>query len=184
MKAENKHSLMVWAIVVLVVMNITTLATVLYHQHQSCKNIVTNNSSSKQLEADTEKFSGRYFRDQLNLSNEQMDKFREFNFIFRPQARDITIKLATIRKEMLVELASEKSDTAKLSVLSDSIGYYHSRLKRLTYTYYLDIKSICNTEQQQKLEQLVREMFINDAPMGFPGKGRMQGMGQGKHKNN
>jgi small-conductance mechanosensitive channel len=184
MKAENKHSLMVWAIVVLAIMNISTLATVLYHQYYSGKSLVVATSNPKQLEADTEKFSGRYFRDQLNLSNEQMDKFREFNFVFRPQARAITIRLAAIRKEMLNELASVKSDTIKLSMLSDSIGYCHSHLKRLTYKYYLDIKSICNTEQQQKLEQLVREMFVNDAPMGFPGKGRMQGMGQGKHRNN
>jgi hypothetical protein len=184
MKIENKHSLMVWAIVVLAVMNVSTLITVFYHQYQSNKNTVVVTSDPKQLEANAEKFSGRYFRDQLNLSSEQMDKFREFNFIFRPEARAITIKLATMRKEMLVEMASAKSDTLKLNILSDSIGFFHSRLKRLTYKYYLDIKNICNKEQQLKLEQLVREMFINDSPMGFPGRGKMQGMGQGRYKNN
>jgi hypothetical protein len=35
MKAENKHSFMVWAIVVLAIMNVSTLATILYHQYQS-----------------------------------------------------------------------------------------------------------------------------------------------------
>jgi hypothetical protein len=85
---------------------------------------------------------------------------------------------------MLTEMASAKSDTTKLNMLSDSIGYMHSRLKKLTYKYYLDIKIICNKEQQQKLEQLIREMFANDAPMGFPGRGGMRGMGQGKGKNN
>jgi hypothetical protein len=79
MKAENKHNLMVWAIVVLAVMNISTLATILYHQYQSGKMEINPVSDQKQLEADAEKFSGRYFRDQLSLSSEQMDRFRDFN---------------------------------------------------------------------------------------------------------
>jgi Spy/CpxP family protein refolding chaperone len=178
MKEENKRSIMVWAIVVLAVMNVTTLATLLYHQYRSGISV----TGTKQLEANTEKFSGRYFRDQLHLSSDQVDKFREVNQGFRPQARAITMELAQKRNQMLVEMASVKSDTAKLNMLSDSIGYLHSRLKKLTYKYYLDIKDICNKEQQQKLEQLVREMFVNDAPMGFPGKGGMHGMGPGKGK--
>jgi hypothetical protein len=34
MKAENKNSMMFWAIVVLAVLNISTIATVLYQRHQ------------------------------------------------------------------------------------------------------------------------------------------------------
>jgi lysyl-tRNA synthetase class I len=115
MKTENKRSWMIWAIVVLAVMNLSTLATIFYHQHQSNTSI----ANTKQLEVDTEKFSGRYFRDQLNLSSNQMDKFREFNMIFRPQARAITIELAQKRKQMLTEMASAQSvEEAHVQVLS------------------------------------------------------------------
>ncbi|NJK96992.1 MAG: hypothetical protein HC905_20585 [Bacteroidales bacterium] len=122
MKTENKQSWMVWAIIVLVVMNLSTLATILYHQHQS--NISDNDSAQIQplLEADAEKFSGRYFRDKLNLDGNQMDKFREINPVFRQQARVITVDLTTKRKQMLGELIFEKSDTGKLNAISDSIG--------------------------------------------------------------
>jgi len=171
MKAENKHTLMVWSIVVLAIMNISTLTTIVYHQYQSGKGI-----AQKQLEVDAEKFSGRYFRDQLNLSSDQMDKFREFNRPFRMQARSITIELAEKRKTMLTEMAAPKSDIAKLDALSDSIGNMHSQLKKLTYRYYLDMKGVCNIEQQQKLEQLFNDMFSNDAPMAFPGRGGQHGM--------
>jgi Spy/CpxP family protein refolding chaperone len=184
MKAENKHNLMVWAIVVLAVMNISTLATILYHQHQSGKSETGMLQDPKQLEANAGKFSGRYFRDQLNLTNEQMERFREINPVFRLQARDITIELAQKRKQMLVEMAALKSDTSRLNALSDSIGHLHCNLKKITYRYYLDIKKICNPEQQRKLEQLFGEMFTNDAPMGFPGKGGPRGWQQGKRLNN
>jgi len=166
---------MVWAIMILAVMNISTLATIMYHKYQSEKTETTSVSDQKQLEADSEKFSGRYFRDQLNLSREQMDKFKEINPVFRPKARDITIGLAQKRKQMLIEMAAVKSDTLRLNALSDSIGQLHSNLKKITYRYYMEIKSICDQEQQRKLEQIFGEMFTNDSPMGNHGKGGPRG---------
>jgi len=175
---------MVWAIVILAVMNISTLATIMYNNYQSIKTETISVSDQKQLEADSEKFSGRYFRDQLNLSSEQMDKFKEINPVFRPKARYITIELVEKRKQMLVEMSGANSDTTRLNALSDSIGQLHSDLKKITYRYYLEIKGICNQEQQSKLEQLFGEMFTNDSQLGNPGSGGPRGRQQGRRFNN
>lgn len=183
MRTENKRSWMIWAIVVLAVMNLSTLGTILYHQYQSEKPAVNPDEAQKQLETDAEKFSGRYFRDKLNLDGSQMEQFRAINPVFRQQARAITVELASMRKQMLVELASSNSDTTKLNALSDAIGQLHSQLKKITYQYYLDMKGICNTEQQKLLSQLFSEMFTNDSSMSFPGKGG-RGPQHGKHMNN
>lgn len=178
MKAENKYSLMVWAIIVLAIMNVSTIATILYHQYESRKKIEITSGSQKQLEADSEKYSGRYFRDQLELSSDQMDKFREINPAFRFQARTVTVSLAEMRKQMLAEMAAANSDTTKLNVISDSIGKLHSKLKKLTFNYYLELKGICNPEQRKKLEKIFADIFTNDATMSYPGRG----MGKGKHR--
>lgn len=69
-------------------------------------------------------------------------------------------------------------------MLSDSIGYLHSNLKKLTYRYYIDIKSICNQEQQKKLEQLFGEIFASDMHMGQNGKGNPNGRRYGRRFNN
>ena len=164
MKTENKDTLMVWAIVILAIMNISTVATIMYHKYKSGKVETIAVSDQKQLEANSEKFSGRYFRDQLNLNGEQMDKFKEINPVFRPKARSITIELAQKRKQMLIEMAAAKSDTLRLNALSDSIGQLHSNLKKITFQYYLEIKNICDPEQQQKLEQLFGESLVNISP--------------------
>ena len=184
MKTENKYSMMVWAIVVLAVMNISTIVTIVYHKYQSEKVEVSLGDDKKQTEADLERFSGRYFRDELNMSNTQMEKFKEINPVFRPKARNITIELAEKRKQMLAEMAAIKSDTSRLNALSDSIGQLHSELKKITYRYYMEIKSICNSEQQKKLEQIFGEMFTNDAPLGSSGKGGPRGWQHGKRFSN
>ncbi|HEX2933870.1 MAG TPA: periplasmic heavy metal sensor [Bacteroidales bacterium] len=183
MNTENKRSWMIWAIVVLAVMNLSILGTILYHQYQTNKETVSTDQAQGQLETDAEKFSGRYFRDKLNLNGDQMEQFRAINPVFRQQARAITMELASIRKQMLAEMAANNSDTTKLNALSDAIGQLHSHLKKLTYRYYLDMKGICNTEQQKQLEQLFTDMFTNDASMSFPGKGG-RGWQHGKHMNN
>ena len=102
------------------------------------------------------------------------------------KARSIIVGLAEKRKLMLSEMSAKNSDTVKLNALSDSIGILHAQLKRITYSYYLDIKSICDEKQQQKLELLFQEMFVSDTPLGFPGKGGMNGNGRqaGKPFNN
>lgn len=175
---------MAWAIVLLALMNISTIATIMYHKYLAGTTETNSVTDQKQLEADSEKFSGRYFRDQLDLNREQMEKFSRINPVFRPKARKITIELAEKRKQMLLEMAASKSDTLRLNALSDSIGRLHSDLKKVTYAYYLDLKTLCDQEQKSKLEQLFSEMFTNDAPMGYPGAGGQRGRQQGRRFNN
>jgi len=180
MKADNKQTLMVWVIVILAVMNISTIVTNMYHKYQAGTTETKSVPDLKQLEADSEKFSGRYFREKLDFNSEQMDKFRNMNHVFRPKARNITIELAQKRKQMLVGMSATQSDTSMLNALSDSIGWLHSDLKKVTYRYYMEIKTICDTVQQRKLKELFGEMFTNDSQLGFSVKGNQKGWQQGR----
>lgn len=188
MGSNNRHRILVWIIVVLAVMNITTFITIGYHVYQTKRTeAVSGSQDTKQIETDAAQFSGRYFRDQLDLTDDQMNVFREFNSGFRTEARDVTIQLAEKRKLMFDEMVRENSDTVKLNRLSGEIGTLHNRLKVLTYKYYLDLKHLTNPEQQKKLENLFGSMFNNDAQMRFPGKGagsagKRSGWGKNREK--
>ena len=76
-------------------------------------------------------------------------------------------------------MSANNSDTAKLNLLSDSIGDMHASLKKLSYEYYLDIKNICDEDQKEKLEIVFSEMFSGDEIMAGQGRGK-QGQGQGR----
>ena len=185
MKTENRQRYMIWAIVVLAVMNITTLITLLIHSGNSRETPTPVFSEKLRAEDPSVEFSGRYFRDQLNLNSEQMAEFAQFNPQFRNKVRNININLMEIRQQMIMEMASEKTDTAKLNTLSDSIGYLHASLKKLTYGYYLDFKRICDNEQQSKLEKLFGGMFATDFQMGGQhGQRNRFGRGYGRRLGN
>jgi hypothetical protein len=176
MKTENRNNWMTWAIVVLAIMNISTIVTILYH-YEAGKQEPVQTLTQQKSNTGSEKFSGRFFASQLSFNDEQMKKFRNINHDFRLQAHNITLDLAEKRQHMLIEMSASQSDTSRLNNLCDSIGYLHSKLKKSTYQYYLNIKSFCNGEQQVKLEQLVGEIFLNDGNMGLRGqqgkRGRM-----------
>lgn len=180
MRTGNKYNWMVWAIVLLAVMNVATIITVAFQQHQAKRAEVVAEDSRPQSEAASINFSGRYFRDQLSLTNDQMTRFTEVNMVFRGKVRSINMNLNHLRQKMYSVMTDEIPDTMKLSSLSDSIGLLHSELKKVTYKYYLDIKNICNQEQQNKLENLFSGMFVSDGPMGQYRKGGPQGRGRGR----
>ena len=172
---------MAWAIVVLVVLNVSTLATILYHVHvRQDSSAVGQTSNAPALEADTEKYTGRYFKDELGFDGDQMAEFRTFNHSFRMQARALTIGLAQKRAEMLEVMNKANADTMQLNKLSFEIGQMHCTLKVLTYKYYLNLKRTCKPEHQQKLYTIFKTMFQTDARMSFPGGKGMNGMGQDK----
>lgn len=184
MKTENKSRWMVWAIAILAVMNIATIITVLYNKNQAGKEKVVIENNQTESETTSISYSGRWFRDQLNLNSEQMARFVEFNPDFRGTVRNINMHLNLLRQKMLSGMTAEKCDTIMLNILSDSIGILHSNLKKVTYKYYIDIKNICDKQQQEKLEQLFGGMFAGDDRMGQYGKGGQQGRRRGRPFNN
>jgi hypothetical protein len=184
MKETGKNRWMVWAVIFLAIMNITTLLTIFYHQYKSERAEFVSAPVQDMSESSSIQYSGRYFRDQLNLSRDQMNRFVEFNPEFRQKARTINLSLESVRHQILTEMAAKNSDNNKLDMLSDSIGYLHAKLKKLTYRYYLDIKNICDKQQQKNLEQLFGAMFTSDVMMGHNGKGGPYGRRNGRQFNN
>jgi len=173
MKADTKIRWMMWAIVLLALMNISTILTILYHRSQAENVKVVNSSDHTKSENASVRFSGRYFRDQLGFDQQQMSRFHEFNPVFRNQVQSINADLAGQRRRMLSEMSAVSADTNRLNQLCDSIGYMHACLKKHTYRYFLDIKNICDKQQQEKLEQLFGEMFAGDLQTGHYGRGQM-----------
>lgn len=184
MKTENKKGWMVLAIIILAIMNISTLLTIIINRNQIVQTETVNAPEQVQSEGASMEYSGRYFRDELNFSRIQMEMFTEFNPVFRRQAREINIELTQKRDRMLNEMAAQNSDRIKLDILSDSIGYLHAHLKKLTYSYYIDMKNICDKQQQEKLEQLFRVMFASDLPMGQHGREGQNGRRYGRRSSN
>lgn len=156
------RSNLIWLVVILVVLNAVTVATILYHnykEHQSNNDTVVINTNGEMI-------NGRYMRQQLGFNNEQVDVFRDVNFEFRQQAFTAIAAIDTLKSQMFDELKKEKPDSLKIKNIADSIGVRHTALKKRTADFYLKVKSICNAEQAVKLESIFAPLFNNEASAG------------------
>lgn len=165
----NKTKILLLIILFLLVTNIVTIITG-----------IISGSAESEAEAARDTDAGmriNFFAGQLGLSEVQKNDFIRFNRSFNREARMITSGIESLRFRMVDEMASPEPDMQVLDSICAGIGKQHTLLKKETVDYYLNLKTICDEEQQEKLHGLFREMSDPDGDLNRFGRGR--GMGQG-----
>jgi hypothetical protein len=162
------HRILVWAVIILITTNLSMAFSFLYFKRIP----KTNNHSSEKtkVEMPAEKRT-RFFREQLGLDINQLDSFRTFNRNFNFVSRGITFQLESLRTEMVTEMGKEKPDEIKLDSIANSIGMLHTKLKRLTIDYYLDMKRMCSKDQQEKLNAIFMSALKSEEDVKLPERG-------------
>ncbi|MBP6661553.1 MAG: hypothetical protein KA172_00540 [Paludibacter sp.] len=176
----NKNTILIWLVVILVLLNVSTIATILYHNYQEQiekQDIVLDSQGQNPL-------NGRYFRQTLGFTDSQMEVFREVNHEFRPNANRIIIKIDSLKNEMFAEIKKTSSDTVRLNALALQTGNLHAQLKQETNRFYLKIKAVCVPQQLEKLQEAFSPLFRNEpCPGNGPGRqGRGDGNGFRNHQ--
>jgi hypothetical protein len=169
----SQNRLLIWLVVFLLLLNISAISTMIYHKVKETK----NPSSFVQPPIHRERRlagEGRFLRDFLKLDKEQFEQFRVCRHAFQTKAWDITEELREKKIEFLEELDRKNPDTGKIQQISEDIGSLHKSLRMETGKYYLELKAICNDEQQQKLHHFFMQTF--ERPEMAPGPGRDHGM--------
>lgn len=159
----NKSKILFWLVILLAVLNLSTIAAVVYHHIREEKGL-TGISLDTQGE---NCLNGRYFRQELNFDNEQMEVFRQVNRQFQPLAHNIVQRLDVLRNEAFVLLNAPESDLQRLQDISSEIGALHTELKNATNHYYLSLREVCNPQQALMLQQAFIPLF-QDASCNNP----------------
>jgi Spy/CpxP family protein refolding chaperone len=170
MNAINRYRILIWIIVILVATNLSTIGSFYYHRISEDKETKQENQNAIPGEQRT-----RFFRDQLNLNDEQLNQFRDINRTFNRTARGIEMNLAQLREDLIKELGTENPDSARLNRMATEVGNNHRKLKQVTTTFYLDMKKICTEEQQVKLHEIFQSMLNKDNQVNLPRPGNQGG---------
>lgn len=144
-----------WVIALLVVLNLTTIGTILFRNRESSSDniaIVLDENQQNPL-------TGRFFRQTLGFDDAQMALFREAHHSFQYKANDLIFEMDSLKNEMFKELNSPTPDTLRLNDLSDHVGSHHAELKKITNVFYLQLKTICDSTQCEQLQQAFLPLF-------------------------
>jgi hypothetical protein len=171
MVSESKYRTLIWLVIILIAINLSTVGSLLFHTRNSEK----KEAPEKIIQSETILNNGvRHFREKLDLEPDQVLKFREINREFNRSAGQITKRLEFLRVQMIEELARPESSSEKIGEINREFGDLHEQLKNLTAGYYLQMKAACNSEQQLKLYEIFIGMVQKDEPTP-PGHGRRRG---------
>jgi Spy/CpxP family protein refolding chaperone len=174
---NTKYRILIWIIVILVATNVSTIGSFYYHRMTEAKTPETKQEDQKVIPGEQRT---RFFRDQLNLNDEQLDQFRDINRTFNRTARGIEMNLAQLREDLITELGKQNPDSVHLDQMAIDVGNCHRKLKQVTTTFYLNMKKICTAEQQIKLHEIFQSMLNKDNQVNLPQPGNQGGRWRNK----
>jgi uncharacterized membrane protein len=176
MMKMSKTRILIWAIIILIAINMATIISAV---------VYSSGGKGAEVEIEDVPFNQRaeFFHQQLGLTPGQRDRFTELNRDFNRDGRLITSRMNSLRHQMISEMAERDPDGKKLDRICEDIGDLHTQLKGATIEYYLEMKDVCDTAQQDRLNRLFEIMLNSGGDMerirqGNRRQGRMQGRGR------
>ncbi len=174
MVSRKKYHIVLWIIAILFATNVSTILSFWFHKRAELK----QEPEAVVVELPNEQRT-RFFREQLDLSFDQVDSFRIYNRAYNREANQITHELEMLRRQMVEEMGKSPLNEGRLNEITQSIGELHTQLKNRTIDYYLQMKSTCTAEQAEKLNNIFISILQKDENVEPPRR-----MGRGRRWNN
>jgi Spy/CpxP family protein refolding chaperone len=153
-KYFTKIRILTWLVIALIIFNISTIATVVWHARQFRHDSFMHHEKGWRM--GPPEFAGHFLKEKLDLNAKQLEKFEMINRDFHNASKDIIDKMDGLRISMLDELKKDKPDTTILFENARKNGELHFALKKQMTLYYLKIKNICSPVQRDTLSKLFR----------------------------
>ena len=167
----SKNRLIFWVLIIMVIINISALASFFLLTKTQAPPPPCCPPAEKQCGA---------FRDELNLSAEQTLKVGAINKNYQESAEPIATAIKGTRAAILNELEKETPDSNYLNVLTNQLGLLQLKIQKENIKQYTKLKHVCTPEQAHRLSALYRDLYgcpMQDDQM----KHRYRG-GQGNNK--
>lgn len=172
----TKKRLAFWGVALLVIVNISALATVWFQQHRPWRG-----PEPGRRESPPQRVS-QFLKQELALTEAQTRQFAELQNRHFTQARATRDAIRDLKDELFRELSAAAPDTAKAERLAAAIGARQSELEKMTFYHFLALKRLGTPAQQKKLEALFGELLrLLDPRRQQPGEGPPPRAGEPRH---
>lgn len=154
----NKNKILGWLIIIGLAINIAAISTILYKVYYQKE----KNECNKPIHKNPHEL----LRNELNLSPEQEQKFKEIRESTKEEAKTIFTKMREQRTALYAVLTQKNPDTLKINQYISEIEKSQSLLLHHGIKHYLQLKNVLREDQYQKLNLLFTDMFGCDKGPG------------------
>lgn len=171
METISKNKLLFVIIILLVLINVSTLSFMWYWK---IKEPHQPPPAGEQRPDRPPPPDGRaYLKEQLKLSDAQMetvDKIREAHV---SQIRKIREDMKGLKDKLFSNLRNPEADTNTIKDITKQIGSIEAQVDIITYDNFREVRKICNDEQKKKFDEIILDVLRMGAP---PPPGQPNGM--------
>ena len=157
-----KNRFVRWTIIVLVLLNVSTLAMLWF---VSTRRPTGPPEHPRQRDEE----AARFLQEELQLDDDQFQEYLRLRDAHRNRADRINRTLMELKREMLGELFHEHPDTVRAFAIARRTGSLQVELERITLMHFMELKDLCGIEQKDKLESLLQQFFHQHRPGRPPG---------------
>ncbi len=148
-----KKKFIVFVIALLMIINLSALATIGYHRFTGSK-----------IAGSTCQLTGEdYLHQELSLSHQQIDQMKALKQSFQDQANNISEQLFMKRTELVNLIKTSEPDSGRIRQVLHEIGSLQTELQGHVIESVLKQKSILYTKQQEKFFAIISDHLINEA---------------------
>jgi len=151
----TKNKLAFWAIVILIILNITTLSLVLLRGGPPRPEERFMRGPEDAPPPDALMFLEK----ELNFSREQAEQLKLLRETHFKGSKELLDSIHLLKKEILSELRNEISDPEKIKSPASEIGKLQTEFELMIFNHFAEIKNVCDKEQKIKFANLIDEII-------------------------
>lgn len=156
-----------WIIVLLVILNLFTMATLWVQRGKDQPLPLPPGDERRQGHGVLE-----FLEMELDLSEDQTQRLEALRSRHHEE-RFQTEKLMLDKRREYMRLVTENNpDTAKVNRLARQLGEIQAKMEGLTFQHFTEIKALCTPEQKDQFNRLMREVLDRQPPPGHRPEGR------------
>jgi hypothetical protein len=177
MEANTKKNLIIWGVVLLVLLNVSSLSTIWFHRYQYTNNRMNNSYNNKTIKQHRQRMgrhsstNNSYFTRDLNLSNAQQTKFDSIWAKYSSIRNEIEQEMTQNRELMNTMMGQLEVDTTEIYKLSANQGTLMQELDLSMIKMNLALRSTLDEKQMQtfleRIETLSNRRFGRQSKPGM-----------------
>ncbi len=153
-----KNSLLKFALVASLILNVTVFATIGYHHYQQTRSWTS--PFGKVMEKD------RFLFEELSLEPEQLAELKSKAIPFRAEIDRRRLEIEAKRKELVALMRDQNPDKKAIDRTIKEISGKQEEMQRMIAGHMLEIKESLDAGQQQKFLDLIERAMTEKGALG------------------
>ncbi len=158
MEARSKKRILLGAIIMLLLINLSAILTIGYNRYERKKALDKEYIQERGEKKNPHNRMKLFVKKELELSDEQFERYCMMKDENMQRTDKYIAKIKSFKKEIIAEINKDKPDSIVLLLFSDSIGQQHKFISMEMNRHFLAIKQMLEPEQQVKLNKLLNRM--------------------------